>query len=95
MTDEKAVKEAVKRRLKKFGAWWTMPHQAGFSQRGVPDIIACYNGRLIGIECKYGKNKPTPLQTQQMENIERAGGTCMVVNENNLDEVEKMLKRLG
>jgi Holliday junction resolvase len=63
MHNEKAVKDAVKRRLKKYGAWYTMPYQAGYSARGVPDIIACYQGRFIAIECKFGKNRLTALQT--------------------------------
>jgi len=94
MHNENSVKDAVKRRLKKYGAWYTMPHQAGYSARGVPDIIACYHGKFIAIECKYGKNKPTSLQTRQLENIDRAGGIGMVINETNIDDVEKLLKRL-
>lgn len=91
MHSERSVKQAVIRRLKKYGAWHTMPHQSGFSSRGVPDILACYKGYFIAIECKFGKNKPTALQEQQLEKIYRAGGVAVVIDENNLDMVEDIL----
>jgi len=93
--NEHGVKEAVKRRLKKVGAWWTMPHQRGFSQAGVPDILACVNGRFLAIETKFGNNKPTTRQTQQIELIEKAGGIALVVNENNLEGLEDLLNGLA
>ena len=95
MHNEKSVKDAVKRRLKKHNAWYTMPNQAGFSQRGVPDILACCNGVFIGIECKFGKNKPTALQEQQLEAIQNAKGVSLVVHENNLKSLEAVLEAVS
>ena len=94
MHNEKSVKAAVKRRLQKYGAWYTMPNQAGFSQRGVPDILACYEGTFIAIECKFGKNKTTPLQDQQIGAITKAKGIVLVINENNLNLVEQVLEEV-
>ncbi|MFW6062212.1 MAG: VRR-NUC domain-containing protein [Planctomycetota bacterium] len=95
MLNENGVKEAVKRRLKKRGAWWTMPHQRGFSQAGVPDILVCINGRFLAIETKYGKNRPTARQQQQLDRIETAGGTAVVINENDLPALEELLDELA
>lgn len=92
MHNEKSVKEAVKRRLKKHKIWYTMPAQVGYSQRGVPDILACCNGRFIGIECKFGKNRLTELQKTQINSIHEAGGLVLIINENNLKTLEAVLK---
>lgn len=91
MTSEKDVKDQVKKILKRYGAWYTMPYQAGFSNRGVPDILACYQGKFIAIECKFGNRKPTALQEIQMKQIERAGGRMLLINEENIKEVERCL----
>src|SRR5699024_7255303 len=58
MRKEADVKEQVKTILRRLGAWYTMPHQAGFSQAGVPDFLICLRGRFIGLETKFGKNEP-------------------------------------
>lgn len=95
MHSEHSVKEAVKRRLKKRGAWWTFPHQRGYSQAGVPDILACVNGYFLAIETKFGKNKPTKHQQRQISLIRHAHGRALVVNENNMQELEEVLDELA
>jgi Holliday junction resolvase len=58
----------------------------------VPDVIACHNGRFIGIECKAGSNKPTPLQEKNLSDIQTAGGVALVVNEDNINTVEELFR---
>ena len=36
-------------------------HGGMYGTAGIPDLIVCYKGRFIGLECKVGKNKPTVL----------------------------------
>jgi len=57
------------------------------SKSGVPDIIGCYEGKFFGIECKAGKNKPTPLQEKNLSDIKNSGGISLVINEDNIDDV--------
>jgi hypothetical protein len=64
----------------------------GYGRSGQPDIIACYMGIFIGIECKAGKNKPTPLQQKNLDAIGAAGGMARVINEDNIDDVTAMLR---
>lgn len=45
---------------------------------GTADIIACYRGRFIAIECKIGRNKPTPLQVDFLERVSDAAGWAIV-----------------
>jgi Holliday junction resolvase len=62
---------------------------------GVPDIIACFKGHFLAIEAKAGKNKPTALQEREIANIRKAGGHAMVLNEDNLDLLEFLIKHLS
>ena len=47
---------------------------------------------FFGLECKAGKNKPTPLQERNLEEIGNAGGIQMVVNEDNARDVDKLIR---
>jgi len=84
MTPEGMVKKKVTKILKDHGAYYFTPVTGGFGQSGVPDIVACFHGQFIGIECKAGKNKPTALQQKNLDDIEKMGGISMVINEENI-----------
>lgn len=91
MTPEAKVKEKVKALLKQHGAYYFMPVANVFTRAGVPDIVACHNGRFIGIECKAGSNTCTKLQVLEQAKIKAADGIAVVVNEATLSELEKIL----
>lgn len=90
-TPESRVKEKVKKILKEFNVYHFMPIGGMYSKIGVPDIICCYKGRFIAIECKAGNNKPTALQERELRLIKESGGYALVVNEDNIDDVRKLL----
>lgn len=92
MKNESHVKTAVKALLKQVGAWYFMPVPAGYGRVGVPDFIVCLNGHFMGIETKF-ENRPTTVnQEREMQAIQRAGGTCLVVNQWSLDALETALR---
>lgn len=91
MTPEKKVKNKVVRLLKECGAYYFFPASYGMGRSGVPDIVCCLRGYFIGIECKAGKNKPTPLQEKELADIIKAGGVSCVINEDNMAELESIL----
>ena len=93
-TPEKKVKIKVKSILDKVGAYHCMPATGGYGASGVPDIIACYKGNFIGIECKANGNKPTALQNKHLNNIKKAQGYSMVIDETDIDALELFLKTL-
>lgn len=93
-TPEKRVKTRVESVLKSEGAYYFFPATHGYGRSGVPDIIACVNGRFLAIECKAGGNKPTALQVREIENIRSAGGVAVVVNEANWDMVPELIRKL-
>ena len=87
MTPEKKVKNKVVELLKQRGVYYFFPATFGMGRSGVPDIVCCYMGNFVGIECKAGSNKPTELQNRELEAIRLAGGAALVINENNLNEL--------
>jgi len=87
-TPEVKVKKKLVAQLKALGAYYFYPVMGGYGASGVPDVICCYKGRFFGFECKAGTNKPTKLQEINIEAIRKAGGTAIVVNENNVDVID-------
>ena len=94
-TPESKVKKNVKKILDDFGCYHFSPATGGYGSSGVPDLIACYKGKFIGIECKAGKNQPTALQADNIARIRKCGGIAMVVREDNLDLLVTVLKEMG
>lgn len=86
-TPEVKVKQKVKAVLKNLGAYYVMPVTGGYGRSGAPDFLVCYKGRFIGIECKAGNNKPTALQEKNLREIEDAGGSSLVIDEENVVDV--------
>jgi len=89
-TPEAKVKRKVKEELASIGAYFVLPVTGGFGNSGVPDILCCFKGRFIGIECKANGGKVTRLQQAHLEEIEKHGGISFVVDEHNI----KILKQL-
>jgi hypothetical protein len=94
-TPEKKVKDKVVKILKELGAYYFYPVTGGFGRSGVPDIVCCLQGNFIGIECKAGNNEPTALQYKNLEEIQDAGGYAFIVNEDNIDSLERVLRMWG
>lgn len=46
--------------------------------RGVADIIACIDGRYVGIEVKIGRDKQSVYQKKYQEDIESSGGIYFI-----------------
>lgn len=79
MTPEGRVKDAVKKVLKKFGVYWHMPVQNGMGAPSL-DFICCVKGKYFAVETKAPGKKPTPRQELTIEQIQRSGGKCFVVD---------------
>lgn len=91
-TPEVKVKDKVKKLLKEVGAYYAQPVMMGMASNGTPDILVCWRGYFAGVEVKAGKGKPTKLQMARLEEIVAAGGTALVINENNIDSLRTWLK---
>ena len=107
-TPEKKVKREVAKILDAYNVYYFYPATGGFGRSGVPDIVACFKGHFIGIECKAGKNTTTALQDRELEKIEEAGvhsgdSACVLpstsLDKNMLDQIRlatgKIAKDVG
>ena len=94
-TPEAKVKAKVVKQLQALGAYYFSPVTGGYGRSGVPDIVACINGRFVGIECKAGKGVTTALQDKNLEAIRQNGGKSFVLNEDNVDSLTAVLKVMG
>ncbi len=71
---------AVAYRVNNVGVWDAAKgiHRAGNTERGLPDIWACYKGRFVTIEVKIGKDRMSIYQQHRQQEIENAGGVYFV-----------------
>lgn len=90
-TPEGKVKDKVVKMLKEHGAYYFFPATHGMGRSGVPDIVCCVNGRFLAVECKAGKNTPTLLQLREINSVRTANGVALVINEDNMDHLERVL----
>lgn len=105
-TPEGRVKKEIAALLKRYDLYYHMPVTGGYGHSGVLDYSACQPitipasavgqrlGRYLGIEAKSVKTRHgvTALQQRTIDNIQAAGGLALVVNEDNLDELERILR---
>lgn len=73
---EKDIVLAIKRYLHTLGdaVFYWKEHGGPFGTNGVPDIICCYKGRFLGMECKLPGGVLTELQKRAIDKINKAGG---------------------
>lgn len=73
---ERDIVAAIKRYLVSLGkdVFFWKEHGGPYGTSGVPDIIICYKGRFIGMECKLPGGRLTELQKRAISKINLAGG---------------------
>ena len=75
--------------LDSIDCWYFKPTTRGFGGSGIPDIIACWEGKFISIEVKRQGKEPTEIQWNRMHEITAHGGIAFwgtaakVINEIN------------
>lgn len=90
-TPEVKVKKQIRKILDEAGAYYAMPIGTGYGNSGVPDFLICHRGRFIAVEAKAGSNKPTALQEAHMARIRKEGGSALVINETNMNQLKEIL----
>jgi hypothetical protein len=94
-TPESKVKAKCVAQLKEMGAVYFYPVTGGYGTNGVSDIIVCYEGLYVAIECKAGKNTLSELQKVFLENVAAAGGLALMINESNVDNLSGIIRQWG
>jgi hypothetical protein len=93
MTPEAKVKAKCVAQLKALGAVYFYPVTGGYGTSGVSDIVVCYEGLYVAIECKAGKNKLSELQKMFLEKVAAAGGLALMINESNVDNLSGIIRQ--
>lgn len=88
---EKAVENKIKKWLKDKGYWFFKVHGSIFQPSGIPDILACIDGKFVAIEVKRTKGGVvSPLQKAQIQKIKENGGIAGVAS--SIEEFLEILK---
>ena len=89
---ERDIVEAIKKYLASLGSsvFFWKEHGGPYGTSGVPDIICCYRGRFLGLECKLPTGRLTELQKRAINKINIAGGTALRVE--SVDDVKKVIQ---
>lgn len=92
MAKEKIFENKIKGELHKRGAWRVKFFANAYTPSGIPDILACYNGRFLGIEVKGGSAYGlTDLQKYNLKHIRDAGGIGICVYPSGWEQFLEML----
>lgn len=95
-TPEQKIKRKVSALFKQYDVWYFMPASNGYGKAGIPDYVACVDGRFLGVECKAdATKKPTTLQIKQGNDIMAHGGQWLVVcDDETLQKLETVVRTL-
>ena len=74
------VRGAAAYRINNVGIWDAKRgvYRKGGTVKGIPDIIGVLDGRFIGIEIKYGKDRQSADQKVVEQEIQGAGGVYFI-----------------
>lgn len=87
---EADIVKAIMRFLKTLPNCFAWKEHGGmYGTAGIPDIIACIDGKFYGFEVKTDIGKPTKLQEFTIRKINKAGGIAVVVR--SVDDVKSIL----
>ena len=87
---EKDIVSAIQKFLKTVPCCFSWKEHGGmYGTAGIPDIIACVNGKFYAFEVKTAIGKTTALQDATIRKIISCGGHAYVVR--SVDEVKTIL----
>ena len=91
---ESGVKAKVREIFKRHDVAYAHVPGSQFGKAGVGDYICCVAGIYLEVEVKTTKGKMSELQKIRGKAIEEAGGIYLVVNETNLNILEKEIESI-
>lgn len=91
---ERDIVAGIKRYLISLGddMFFWKEHGGPYGTSGIPDIICCYKGRFIGMECKLPGGRLTELQKRTLAKINRAGGIARRVE--SVDDARTIIRQV-
>lgn len=94
MAGEKNFENKVKKFLKDRNCWHVKYFANRNTRAGVPDILACVNGRFVAIEVKAENGRATELQKWNCEKIRESGGIAIVLYPADWDKFVELVNQL-
>lgn len=93
IASEKNFENRIKAFLKSNDCYFIKYWGGGeFTKAGVPDILACCNGKFLGIEVKAPNGKPSPLQLYNLHQIDESGGFAVLLYPNQFELFQKLVR---
>ena len=91
---EREIVAAIKKYLSSLGSdvFFLKEHGGPYGCSGIPDVICCYKGRFLGLECKLPGGRLTELQKRVIEKINHAGGVACRVER--VEDVKRVIERV-
>ena len=91
---ERDIVTAIRKYLASLGSdvFFWKEHGSVYGTNGVPDIICCYKGRFLGLECKLPGGRLTELQKRAIEKINHAGGVACRVE--SVEDAKRVIERV-
>ena len=92
---EKTIENKIKDYLFSKRIYHFKVHGSEFMQKGIPDIVACCNGKFIGIELKRTNalNEQSEYQKIHEKNIKESGGIYLLTD--NLEKVVDLIEHIA
>ena len=96
MAGEKIFENKIKAFLDDLPKTWYFKYWAGpYSKAGIPDIIACVNGKFVGIEVKADKGHASELQIRNIDLIEKANGIGLIIYPKDFEMLKSLLNAVS
>lgn len=90
MAQEKNFEDKIKKFLDSQGCWYVKYFANRMTKVGIPDILACVNGRFVAIEVKAQNGKPSELQLYHIKKIREAGGIAFILYPSGWDQFKSL-----
>lgn len=94
LTPETHFKNKVRAYLKKLDIYHVKYFGCAFSEKGVPDILACVNGTFVGLELKSEKGKASKLQEHHLKKIKESGGVSLLLYPKDFEKFKQICEGL-
>lgn len=88
---EKTFEHKIRDYLKSNGCYVVKYFGCAYTKAGVPDLLACVNGRFIAIEVKSDTGRPSKLQLANVEQIQAANGVAVVLYPKDWDKFKAFI----
>lgn len=92
-TPEGTIKRKLRAFIDKAGGFWSNIYQDGIhGKTGDPDIVMCYKGRYVALECKSSDGRLTEDQKRRKKQILKAGG--IFISPRSVEDLKKCMKEI-